>query len=145
MNKPYLYNENNPFGGNPISDVAKKLAHALGFEDWERCTGQGLHKMAITNAMSNGDKNIEKVVLGMSRHKSIQTSLRYQKPNHEMFQNYNRALLGKHVASPPKEKNIKRRGQVKVGKQYNLPNWRQRMMLVRQLNPQSDTNTSQRQ
>jgi len=65
--------------------------------------------MGITNAMSNGDKNIEKVVLGMSRHKSIQTSLRYQKPNHEMYQNYNRALLGKHVASPPKEKRIKKR------------------------------------
>jgi hypothetical protein len=109
LNKPYLYNENNPIGGNPISDVAKKLAHDLGFEDWERCTGQGLRKMGITNAMSNGDKNIEKVVLGMSRHKSIQTSLRYQKPNHAMYQNYNRALLGKHIASPPKEKKIKKR------------------------------------
>ncbi len=99
---PFLYNENNPIGGNPISDVAKKLAKELGFEDWEKCTGQGLRKMGITNAMSNGDKMIEKVVLGMSRHKSLQTSMLYQKPNEDMLQNYNRAILGKHVATPPK-------------------------------------------
>jgi len=97
-----LYNENNPIGGNPISDVTKKIAKELGFEDWEKCTGQGLGKMGITNAMSNGNKMIEKVVLGMSRHKSLQTSMLYQKPNEDMLQNYNRAILGKHVATPPK-------------------------------------------
>jgi hypothetical protein len=102
-NLPFLYNATNPIGGNPISDVCKKLALELGFEDWEKCTGQGLRKMGITNAMSNGDKMIEKLVLGVSRHKSLQTSMLYQKPNEEMFQNYNRAILGKHVATPLKK------------------------------------------
>jgi len=92
------------------------MAHDLSFEDWEKCTGQGLRKMGITNAMSNGNKNIEKVVLGMSRHKSLQTSMRYQEPNHEMFQNYNREILGKHVASPPRRSQVKK----KVNRE-NLP------------------------
>jgi hypothetical protein len=35
------------------------MAHELGFKDWEKCTGQGLRKMGITNTMSNGNKNIE--------------------------------------------------------------------------------------
>jgi hypothetical protein len=102
-NLPFLYNLTNPIGGNPISDVTKKMALELGFEDWEKCTGQGLRKLGITNAMSNGDKMIEKVVLGVSRHKSLQMSMLYQKPNDEMFQNYNRAILGKHVVTPPKK------------------------------------------
>jgi hypothetical protein len=55
--------------------------------------------MGIMNAMSNGDKIIEKVLLGMSHHKSLQTSMLYQKPNKEMFLNYNRAILGKRVAT----------------------------------------------
>jgi len=108
-NKPYLYNPTNPIGGNPISDVTKKMARDLGYEDWEKCTGQGLRKMGITSAMSNGNKNIEKVVLGMSRHKSLQTSMRYQEPNHEMFQSYNRAILGKHIASPPRRSQEKKK------------------------------------
>jgi hypothetical protein len=45
----------------------------------------------------------------MSRHKSLQTSMRYQEPNHEMFQNYNRAILGKHVASPPRRSQEKKK------------------------------------
>jgi len=109
-----LYNATNPIGVNPISDVCKKLARELGFEDWEKCTGQGLRKMGITNAMSNGSKMIEKVVLGVSRHKSLQTSMLYQKPTEEMFQNYNRAILGKHVATPPK----KTKGKKKEAKDY---------------------------
>jgi hypothetical protein len=32
----------------------------------------------------------------------LQTSMLYQKPNEDMLQNYNRAILGKHVATPPK-------------------------------------------
>jgi hypothetical protein len=59
--------------------------------------------MGIMNAMSNGDKIIEKVLLGMSHHKSLQTSMLYQKPNKEMFLNYNRAILGKRVATSPKK------------------------------------------
>jgi len=110
-NLPYLYNATNPIGGNPISDVCKKLARELGFEDWEKCTGQGLRKMGITNAMSNGSKMIEKVVLGVSRHKSLQTSMLYQKPTEEMFQNYNRAILGKHVATPPKKTKGKKKNK----------------------------------
>jgi hypothetical protein len=110
---PYLYNENLPVGGNSISPVTKKLAEELGFPDWEKCTGQGLRKMGITNIMSNGNKNIEKVALGMSRHKSLKTSLIYQKPSEEMFQNYNRALMGRHIASPPRKKRKKRLGKEK--------------------------------
>jgi len=85
------------------------MAHDLSFEDWEKCTGQGLRKMGITNAMSNGNKNIEKVVLGLLQHKSLQTSMRYEEPNHEMFQNYNRAILGKHVARPPRRSKEKKK------------------------------------
>jgi hypothetical protein len=110
---PFLYNENLPVGGNSISPVTKSLAEELGFPDWEKCTGQGLRKMDITNIMSNGNKNIEKVALGMSRHKSLKTSLIYQKPSEEMFQNYNRALMGRHIASPPRKKRKKRLGKEK--------------------------------
>jgi len=45
--KPYLYNEHNHIGGNPISDITKKLAHELCFEDWEKCTRQGLCKWEL--------------------------------------------------------------------------------------------------
>jgi hypothetical protein len=37
----------------------------------------------------------------MSRHKNYQTSLAYQKPNDKMYTNYNKAILGKHVPTPP--------------------------------------------
>jgi hypothetical protein len=64
--------------------------------------------MGITNAMSNGNKNIEKFVLGMSHHKSIQTSLRYQKLSHEMFQNYN---VGETCSKSSKEEEDKKEGR----------------------------------
>jgi hypothetical protein len=57
--------------------------------------------MGITNAMINSEKNVAPLVLGMSRHKSYQTTLNYQKPNDEIYKNYNKAILGKHVPSPP--------------------------------------------
>jgi hypothetical protein len=57
--------------------------------------------MEITHAMTYSEKNIAPLVIGMSRHKSYQTSLAYQKPNEEMNKNYNKAILGKYVPSPP--------------------------------------------
>jgi hypothetical protein len=112
---PYLYNENLPVGGNSICPVTKSLAEELGFPDWEKCAGQGLCKMGITNIMSNGNKNIEKVALGMLQHKSLKTSLIYQKPSEEMFQNYNRALMGRHIASPPRKRRGGKMGKEKKG------------------------------
>jgi hypothetical protein len=100
---PYLYNQNLPIGPNTISTATKELALEMGFKDWERCTGHGLRKMGITNAITYGDKNIAPLVMGMSRHKNYQTSLLYQKPSETMYQNYNCAVLGKNVPSPPRE------------------------------------------
>jgi hypothetical protein len=45
----------------------------------------------------------------MSRHKSLQSSMRYQEPNHEMYQNYTKAILGKHVARPPRRSRAKKK------------------------------------
>ena len=62
----YLYNQNLPIGPNTISTATKELALEMGFKDWERCTGHGLRKMGITNAMTYGEKNIAPLVMGMS-------------------------------------------------------------------------------
>jgi hypothetical protein len=64
--------------------------------------------MGITNAMTYSEKNIAPLVLGMSRHKNYQTSLAYQKPNENMYKIYNKAILGKHVPSPPKARRGKK-------------------------------------
>ncbi len=93
---PYLYN-------------FKTMAEDMGFEDWEKCTGHGIKKMGISTAMTCGYKNIAPLVLGMSRHKHYQTSLTYQKVSDEMYKNYNKAMTGKHVASPPKRAAPKRK------------------------------------
>jgi hypothetical protein len=81
----------------------------MGFKDWQQCAGLGLRKMGITSAMTYGDKNIAPLVMGMSRHKNYQTSLLYQKLSDDMYLNYNRAILGKHVKSPPKEGKLTKR------------------------------------
>jgi hypothetical protein len=57
--------------------------------------------------MTHADKGIAPLTLGMTRHKHIQTSLRYQKGNPDMHQTYNKAITGKHVnlpASSPQNK-----------------------------------------
>jgi hypothetical protein len=102
--KSYLYNEKLSVGVNSATPVTKCTCKEFDFDDWEHCTGHGMHKVGITTAMSNGDKNITKVKLGASRHKSVTTSLLYQKPTKEMCQNYNQAILGNQVPSPPKRK-----------------------------------------
>jgi hypothetical protein len=102
--KSYLYNEKLSVGVNSATPVTKCMCKEFDFDDWEHCTGHGMRKVGITTAMSNGDKNITKVILGASRHKSVTTSLLYQKPTKEMCQNYNQAILGNQVPSPPKRK-----------------------------------------
>jgi len=104
---PYVYNEKLPVGANTVGPMCKTLAEEMGFDDWEKCTNHGCRKMGISTAMSNRDKNIAPLVLGMSRHTNYQTSVRYQKTTDDMYYNYNRAVLGKHVASPPKRNNGK--------------------------------------
>jgi hypothetical protein len=59
--------------------------------------------------MSHGDKNIVPLILGMSRHKNYQTSLLYQKPTEEMYENYSKVIAGKDVCSPPKQPKQKRK------------------------------------
>jgi hypothetical protein len=97
----YMYNEMLPVGPNTIGTLCKAFAKELGFSDWDKCTGHGLRKMGIAHAMTYSEKNIAPLVLGMSRHKNYQTSLSYQKPNKDMYKGYNKAILGKHVPSPP--------------------------------------------
>jgi hypothetical protein len=97
----HMYNEKLPIGPNTVGPICKQMAKEMGFSDWEKCTGHGLRKMGITHAMTNAEKNIAPLILGMSRHKNYQTSLAYQKPNRDMYESYNKAILGKHVPSPP--------------------------------------------
>lgn len=99
---PYLYNMNLLVGPNTITGITKEMAKEMGFKDWEGCTGHGLPKMGITNAMMYGSKNIVPLVIGMSRHKNYNASLVYQTPSEEMYQNYNWAVLGKNIPPPPK-------------------------------------------
>jgi hypothetical protein len=92
------------------------MAEEMGFDCWEKCTGHGLCKMGITNAMTYAETNVAPVVLGASRHKNYQTSLAYQKPYDDMYRSYNRALLGRHVSSPPTKRQRKKssdKGNVK--------------------------------
>jgi len=103
--KSYLYNDKLSVGVNGVTPVRKHMCKEFGFDDWECCTGHGMRKVGITTAMIHGDKNITKVILGASQHKSVKTSLIYQKPTEEMYQNYNRAILGNQVPSPPKRNN----------------------------------------
>jgi len=87
--KSYLYNEKLSVGVNGVPSVTKCMCQEFGFDDWERCTGHGMHKVGTTNAMTHGDKNITKVILRASRYKSVKTSLIHQEPTEEMYQNYN--------------------------------------------------------
>jgi hypothetical protein len=109
-NLPYLYKDDAPVGVNKCSELVKELCKEMGFKDWERSTGHSLRKMAVTTAMSTCDKNVVPYVMKMARHKTYQTTLRYQLPNDTMLENYNRAIIGKHVKSPSKvaEVDIKR-------------------------------------
>jgi hypothetical protein len=95
------------------------MAEEMGFEDWEKCTGHGLRKMGITHAMTYAETNIAPVGLGASRHKSYQTSLRYQKPNDDMYMAYNKAICGRHVLSPPKQVRNKRQKKGKAKEPNN--------------------------
>jgi hypothetical protein len=88
------------------------MALEMGFDMWEKCTGHGLRKMGITNAMTYAETNIAPVVLGASQHKNYLTSLAYQKPNNDMYRSYNKAISGRHVPSPPKVHRSKRRKKV---------------------------------
>jgi len=104
----YMYNPKLPVGENTVGPLCKEMAEEMGFERWEKCTGHGLRKMGITNAMTYAETNIAPVVLGASRHKNYQTSLAYQKPNDDMYRSYNKAIKGKHGSSPPKKKQRKK-------------------------------------
>jgi len=109
---PYIYNPKLPVGANTVGPLCQEMALEMGFDMWEKCTGHGLRKMGITNAMTYAETNIAPVVLGASRHKNYQTSLAYQKPNDDMYRSYNKAMLGRHVPSPPKRSRSKRRKKV---------------------------------
>jgi hypothetical protein len=60
----------------------------------------------------------------MSRHKSYQMSLLYQKPTEEMYENYSKAIAGKNVCSPPKRPKQKRKKnkEVNVASPINVRN-----------------------
>jgi hypothetical protein len=116
---PYIYNEKLNLGVNTIGPLCKEMAEEMGFEDWEKCTGHGLRKMGITHAMTYAETNIAPVGLGASRHKSYQTSLRYQKPNDDMYMAYNKAICGRHVLSPPKQVRNKRQKKGKAKEPNN--------------------------
>jgi len=64
--------------------------------------------MGITNAMTYAETNIAPVVLGASRHKNYQTSLAYQKLNDDMYRSYSKAIIGRHVSSPPTKRQRKK-------------------------------------
>jgi hypothetical protein len=104
---------------NTVGPLCKEMAEEMGFDDWEKCTGHGLRKMGITHAMTYAETNIARVVLGASRHKSYQTSLRYQKPNDDMYMAYNKAICGRHVLSPPKQVRTKRQKKGKTKEPNN--------------------------
>ena len=108
----YIYNPKLPIGANTVGPLCKKMAEAMGFEDWERCTGHGLRKMGITHAMTNAPTSAVPLILKASRHKNYQTSLLYQQPTDEMFHNYDRAIRGKRAAAPIKK-------QLKKKKKYD--------------------------
>jgi hypothetical protein len=104
----YMYNPKLPVGENTVGPLCKEMAEEMGFDRWEKCTGHGLRKMGITNAMTYAETNIAPVVLGASRHKNYQTSLAYQKPNDDMYRSYNKAIKGKHGSSPPTKRQRKK-------------------------------------
>jgi len=73
----YIYNPKRPVGVNKIDNTV--LAKRMGFENPDRCTAHGNRKLGITTVVTNAPKDCNKVILEASRHKSIQTSLTYQK------------------------------------------------------------------
>jgi hypothetical protein len=106
---PYIYNDKLNVGVNTVGPMCKEMAEETGFDEWEKCTGHGLRKIGITHAMTYAETNIAPVVLGASRHKSYQTSLRYQNPNDDVYMAYNKAICVRHVLSPPKQVKSKRK------------------------------------
>ncbi len=100
-NLPYLYNEKKPVGENNIDGNTKDFAKEMGFDNWQRCTNHGNRKLGITTIVTNADAGIAPLMLQVTRHKRIQTSMAYQKENPQMQKTYNKAVVGKHVNSPP--------------------------------------------
>jgi hypothetical protein len=123
----YMYNPKLPVGENTVGPLCKEMAEEMGFDRWEKCTGHGLRKMGITNAMTYAETNIAPVVLGASRHKNYQTSLAYQRPNDDMYRSYNKAIIGRHVSSPPtKRQRTKSRDKGKMTRISEKDNVRKR-------------------
>jgi hypothetical protein len=112
-NQPYLYNPKKPIGENSIDGNTKEFAREMGFENWERCTNHGNRKLAITTAMTNADKGMAPVILGVARQKDFKTSLIYQKQNQHMYDTYDSAIVGKHVKSPPKNPRDLKQARIK--------------------------------
>jgi len=119
--QPYIYNPKLPIVANTVGPLSKKMAEAMGFEDWERCTGHGLRKMGITHAMTNTPTSAAPLILKASRHKNHQTSLLYQQPTDEMFHNYDRAIRGEHAA-PPAKKQLKKKKKKDIDTDYDSDN-----------------------
>jgi hypothetical protein len=104
-NLPYLYNEKQPIGENSIDANTKEFAKEMGFDNWQRCTNHGNRKLGITTIVTNADAGVAPLMLKVSEQKNIQTSMSYQKENPTMQKTYDKALIGKHVNSPPKSPN----------------------------------------
>jgi len=103
----YIYNPKRPVGVNKIDNTV--LAKRMGFENPDRCTAHGNRKLGITTVVTNAPKDCNKVILEASRHKSIQTSLTYQKVNEDNMESYQKAICRKHVLPPNDNGNAKRR------------------------------------
>ena len=72
----------------------------MGFENPECCTAHGNRKLGSTTVVTNAEKDCNTVILEASRHRSIQTSLTYQKVNEDNMESYQKAIIGKHVVPP---------------------------------------------
>ncbi len=78
-NLPYLYNEKQPIRENSINKNTKEFAKEMGFDNWERCTNHDNRKLGITTIVTNADAGVNPLMLKVTRHKKIQTSMSYQK------------------------------------------------------------------
>jgi len=106
---PYLYNPNLIIGENKIDGINKDFAEFMEFEHWERCTNHSNRKLGITTAVSNAESGIQHIVMKASRHKDANTQKRYLKEGPQTMQAYSKAMMGKHVPSPTKSPDYKKK------------------------------------